>query len=86
MHQIRRFMVAIVIPAIIVTVFAVSSVAAAGGAGKVAVCHWASHKFVEINVSMNALPAHERHGDVVADEYGDCPTVDASEGKKPKRG
>jgi len=24
-------------------------------------------------VSENAMPAHLRHGDVLADEYGDCP-------------
>ena len=74
MHTIRRFVVAIVIPALIVTIFAVSSVAAGGNAGKVAVCHWANHKFVKITVSMNAMPAHLRHGDVVTDEYGQCST------------
>jgi hypothetical protein len=72
MHNVRRFLVAIVVPAIIVMIFAVSSVAAGGKAGKVAICHWANHKFVEINVSMNAMPAHLRHGDVLTDEYGDC--------------
>jgi hypothetical protein len=72
MHTVRRFVVAIVIPAVIVTIFAVSSVAAGGNAGKVAICHWANHKFVEVNVSMNAMPAHLRHGDVLTDEYGDC--------------
>jgi hypothetical protein len=74
MHIIRRFLVAIVVPALIVTIFAVSSVAGAGHAGKVALCHWANHKFVEISVSVNAMPAHLAHGDVVTDEYGDCPT------------
>jgi hypothetical protein len=38
----------------------------------VAICHWANHKFVKITVSMNAMPAHLRHGDVLTDEYGDC--------------
>jgi hypothetical protein len=73
-------MVATVIPAIIVTIFAVSSVAAGGNAGKVALCHWANHKFVKINVSMNAEPAHLRHGDVVTDEYGECSTDQSSAG------
>ena len=72
MHNLRRFFVAAVVPAIIVLIFAVSSVAATGNAGKVAICHWANHKFVKITVSMNAMPAHLRHGDVLADQYGDC--------------
>jgi len=72
MHNLRRFFVATVIPAIIVTIFAVSSVAAVGNAGKVAICHWANHKFVKVTVSMNAMPAHLRHGDVLTDFYGDC--------------
>jgi hypothetical protein len=72
MHTLRRFFVAAVVPAIIVVIFAVSSVAAGGNAGKVAICHWANHKFVKITVSVNAMPAHLRHGDVLTDEYGDC--------------
>jgi hypothetical protein len=50
-----------------------ASALAAGGGEKVDICHWANHKYVEINVSVNAMPAHLRHGDVLADEYGDCP-------------
>ena len=50
-----------------------ASTLAAGHAGKVDICHWSSHKFHVINVSVNALPAHLRHGDVFPDEYGDCP-------------
>jgi hypothetical protein len=73
MHTLRRFFVSVAVPALIVLIFAVSSVAATGNAGKVEICHWANHKFVKINVSLNAVPAHLRHGDVVADEYGDCP-------------
>ncbi|MEX1157065.1 MAG: hypothetical protein WED12_07845 [Chloroflexota bacterium] len=72
MQTLRRFLVAAVVPALLFTVFAVSSVAANGSAGKVELCHWANHKFVEITVSMSAEPAHLRHGDVRADEYGDC--------------
>jgi hypothetical protein len=72
MHNVRRFLVATLLPAIIVLIFAVSSVAAGGHAGKVSICHWANHKFVKITVSMNAMPAHLRHGDVLTDEYGDC--------------
>jgi hypothetical protein len=58
---------------LILGVFAVSAVSAAGGAGKAEVCHWANHKYVEINVSNNAVAAHLRHGDVMPDEYGVCP-------------
>jgi hypothetical protein len=72
MHTLRRFFIAAVIPAIIVMIFAVSTVTAGGNAGKVAICHWANHKFVKITVSVNAMPAHLRHGDVLTDQYGDC--------------
>ena len=72
MQTIRKILVATVVPALLVTLFAVSSVAANGSAGKVELCHWANHKFVEITVSMSAEPAHLRHGDVREDEYGDC--------------
>lgn len=72
MQTLRRFLVAAVVPALLFTVFAVSSVAAHGADGKVALCHWANHKFVKISVSMSAVPAHMRHGDVMEDEYGDC--------------
>jgi hypothetical protein len=41
---------------------------------KVDVCHQTGNGgFHEINISANALPAHLRHGDVMPDEYGDCP-------------
>jgi hypothetical protein len=72
MGRARRLLLSLVLPVIIVVSFA-ASVAAAGHAGKVDVCHFASHKYVEINVSVNALPAHLRHGDVMPDEYGNCP-------------
>jgi hypothetical protein len=61
-----------ILPAVILLGF-VASAAAGGNAGKAEVCHFASHKYVEINVSVNALPAHLGHGDVLPDEYGDCP-------------
>jgi len=72
MQTVHRFLVAIVVPALIVTIFAVSSVAAHGNEGKVELCHFANHKFVKISVSLNAEPAHLRGGDVKEDEYGDC--------------
>lgn len=72
MSKARRLMVALVLPATILLGFAATA-AAGGPSGKVDVCHFASHKYVEISVSRNALPAHLRHGDVMTDEYGDCP-------------
>jgi hypothetical protein len=71
--HLRHLVVALVVPALIIAVFAVSTVLAGGPAGKTTICHFASHKYVEITVSNNALPAHMRHGDVMPDEYGDCP-------------
>jgi len=72
MTNARRLAATLILPAAILLGF-VASAAAGGNAGKVDVCHFASHKYVEINVSANALPAHLRHGDVEPDEYGDCP-------------
>jgi hypothetical protein len=72
MHTARRFLVTIVVPALIVSIFAVGAAAAHGSDGKVTLCHFADHKFVKITVSMNAKPAHMQHGDVDPDEYGDC--------------
>lgn len=73
LKHLRPSLIFFVLPALILIAFAVSAVAAAGPAGKTTVCHRAANKFVEINVSNNALPAHMRHGDVTPDQYGDCP-------------
>lgn len=72
MHTFKRFLVATLVPALIVSIFAVSAVAAHGSSGKVELCHWASSKFVKITVAMSAEPAHLGNGDVEPDEYGDC--------------
>jgi hypothetical protein len=72
MHSLQRFLVAVLVPALIVMIFAVSAVSAGGSDGKEEICHFANHKFVKISVSVNAEPAHMRHGDVKPDEYGDC--------------
>ena len=69
----RRALVTLIVPALILAIFAVSSVAAGGPNAKQTICHWANHKYVRITVSVHAVPAHMRHGDVMADEYGDCP-------------
>ncbi|MDQ4035871.1 MAG: hypothetical protein M3153_08065 [Chloroflexota bacterium] len=74
MKHLRHLLVVVVVPALILVVFAVSSVMAQGPMGKSTICHSAGgHKFVEITVNDHALPAHMKHGDVLADEYGDCP-------------
>jgi len=73
MKHLRHLIVAIVVPALILIVFAVSSALASGPLGKTTICHHASHKYVEITVNDHALPAHMAHGDVLTDEYGDCP-------------
>jgi hypothetical protein len=74
MTRLRHLLVIVVVPALILVVFAVSSAMASGPMGKTTICHNAGgHKFVEITVNDHALPAHMNHGDVPADEYGDCP-------------
>jgi hypothetical protein len=68
-----RALLVLLAPVIVMIAFAASALGA-GHAGKVDVCHWADHKYVEISISVNALPAHLAHGDVEVDvEYGDCP-------------
>ena len=73
MHITRRLIATLLIPTLVLVVFAVSSVAAGGANAKASLCHWANHKYVQVSVSENALPAHMAHGDVMTDEYGDCP-------------
>jgi len=72
MKYLRHLILVVVIPALILAVFAVSSVVAGGPSGKTTICHRSSH-FHAITVSNNALAAHMNHGDVLPDEYGDCP-------------
>ena len=73
MTRLRPIVTLLILPALILGAFAVSAVAGAGHAGKTTICHLASHKYVEITISNNALPAHFNHGDVLPDQYGDCP-------------
>lgn len=73
MRTYRALVAAVVVPILILGIFAVSLAFAGGQAGKSSICHFASHKYVEINISNNAVPAHLRHGDVLPDLYGDCP-------------
>jgi hypothetical protein len=73
MPRARRLLLTLLLPAIVLAAFAATAMAQGGPAGKVDICHWASHKYVAINVSVHALPAHLRHGDVFPDDYGQCP-------------
>src|SRR5205823_7522568 len=42
--------------------------------GKTTICHNAgNHKYVEITVDNNALPAHRAHGDIIPAPPGGCP-------------
>ena len=71
-HRLTRALLALLVPVIVLIAFSASALAASPQ-GKVDICHWANHKFVEISVSVNAEPAHLAHGDILTDEYGDCP-------------
>jgi hypothetical protein len=50
-----------------------ASTFAAGGQSRVTICHHAGHRYVQITIAEPALPAHLAHGDLMPDEYGDCP-------------
>lgn len=71
--HLRRLIIALVVPALILIVFAVSTALAVPPQGKTTICHQAANKSVEITVSNSAVPAHMNHGDVLPDDYGDCP-------------
>lgn len=73
MVKARRMFISALIPAMVL-VAATTATAVGQPQGKVDVCHRTGNgSFHEINISGNALPAHMRHGDVLPDEYGDCP-------------
>jgi len=73
MQRMRRIALALSLPIVIAIGLVATASANGGPAGKTDVCHFASHKYVEISISTNALPAHMRHGDVMPDAYGSCP-------------
>ena len=73
MARARRLLFTALVPAMVLV-----SVTTATAVGKphdqVDVCHRTGNgAFHEINISGNALSAHLAHGDVLPDEYGDCP-------------
>jgi hypothetical protein len=74
MRHLRHLVVAIVVPALILGIFAVSAVFATPPQGKSTICHHAAQKYIQITVSNSAVDAHLRHGDVMPDEYGACPS------------
>jgi hypothetical protein len=73
MNAARRLVVTLVVPALMLAVFAVNIAAAGGPNGKTTVCHLSSSWFHAITISNSALPAHLQHGDVAPDDYGACP-------------
>jgi len=73
MRKVRRLVAAALLPALVVAAARAASVLGSPQ-GKQDVCHLTGNgSYHLINVSMNAMPAHLRHGDVLPDEYGACP-------------
>jgi len=73
MTRVRRLLLTALLPAMVL-VAATAASAVGSPQGKVDVCHRTGNgSFHEINISGNALSAHLGHGDVLPDEYGDCP-------------
>jgi len=69
----RRLLLTLVFPALLLVVLATGAIAG-GKNEKVTLCHLTGNgSFHQITVSVNAMPAHLRHGDVMPDDYGDCP-------------
>ena len=70
---VRRGLVTLLFPALLIVVLATGAFAG-GNNEKVTLCHQTGNgSFHQITVSVNAMPAHLRHGDVLTDDYGDCP-------------
>ncbi len=73
MARVRRLLFTALVPAMVL-VAATTATVVGHPQDKVDVCHLTGNgSFHEINISANALPAHLRHGDVLPDQYGDCP-------------
>ena len=70
----RRLILTLIFPALLLVVLATGALAG-GGNDKMTVCHRTGNgSFHQITVSVHAVPAHLQHGDVLTDEYGDCPS------------
>jgi hypothetical protein len=66
----RLLVVTLLVPVVLIVALASSAIAGE----KQTVCHVTGNGSVhQITVSVNAVPAHLRHGDVLVDDYGDCP-------------
>ena len=73
MRKVRRLLAGALIPAVLL-VSASTATTMGKPHEKVEVCHRTGNgSFHGITVSQNAVPAHLGHGDVMPDEYGDCP-------------
>lgn len=69
----RRLLLTLVFPALLLVVLATGAIAG-GNNEKVTLCHLTGNgSFHQITVSVHAMPAHLRHGDVLPDDYGNCP-------------
>ena len=74
MTRVRRLLFTALVPAMVLVAATTASAVGSPQGRQVDVCHRTGNgSFHEINISMNALDAHLRHGDVLPDEYGDCP-------------
>ncbi len=73
MPRVRRLLFTALVPAMVLVAAGTASVVGKPQ-DKVYVCHFTGNGSSHvINISANALPSHLRHGDVLPDEYGDCP-------------
>ena len=72
MVKVRRLLFTALVPGMVLVATTAASTIGSPQE-KVTVCHRTGNGSAhEITISANALPAHLRHGDVLADEYGDC--------------
>jgi hypothetical protein len=70
---VRRTFITLLFPALLLVALATGAIGA-GNNEKVTLCHLTGNgSYHQITVSVNAVPAHMRHGDVPVDDYGDCP-------------
>jgi hypothetical protein len=69
----RRLLLTLFFPALLLIVLATGAIAG-GNNQKQTVCHITGNgTYHQITISVNAVPAHMRHGDVLVDDYGECP-------------
>jgi hypothetical protein len=70
----RRLLLTLIFPALLLVVLATGAFAG-GNNEKTTLCHVTGNgSYHQITVSVHAVPAHLAHGDVLPDEYGDCPS------------